>query len=336
MRKAFGILLMLVGVPVMTASLFMIAVNSWALNKDFYKGIANDPDLYAFVKSGDFLIEKKDTMDLNGYTLDSNAAIKAMQAAFPESSFKMTANEIIDDVFERLENVKASSDDMTFDLLPLKQDLSSKGTLVSDTYLENVPKSDKLTDPALIKAYIAKKDFSSIPSNLTKEAAIAIKATFETMIKEMPATYTVENSSIKADVDFKSATVTNLPNALAGASYSMLAFALVWFLVSGFIFTREWDERFIFWGASVNISSVLVIVTGVVSMIAINLPAVANFVREPMLNTWLASESGKHLMAFFSHSVGKIASGFFITGVVAMSLGFGLISMKWIGAKQEI
>jgi len=330
MRKFLAFVLgLFIAVPMLFFAFLLISVRPWVIDRNFYKQALADERLYSGIKDMPKL-ESGKTVELEGLSLNEAALQSGISAAIPTAEIKKLSGNSVDAVFDFLEG-KAGAPD-SIDLEPLKSSLRANTKKFVSAYVEALPEGGSAqSDPA---------DLSVLPKGATR-AAYAAKIN-PAVSKALDAGMAKVDSRIKLrhvrpqargwafTGNLQADYVRLMVGTLAGA-------ALMW-LLAGMLWPKPWSSRLPFMGGLLILSSAVIIIAGVCGAFAVNFQSVEKGMQALGVPSGWAG-SGAQAAAVKNYFAGLAATmtrGFFITGIIAASVGAGLISMRWVAAAREI
>jgi hypothetical protein len=328
MRKALAFLLaLLVAIPMLAVSFFLISVQSWALDREFYKKILSGNEVFEAIEIAVSANAFKD-MDLGGVRLDNRAFGKAVFAVLPRDEVRKTLSAAVDDTFDVLEGKKdAGKASVDTDRLASILEKNSKAFALS--YAEAVPES--------ASAELSLDDLSARPKGM---GAAAFAAKIQPVVNKGVAEAA---ASIRKDgkIDIPSPRAAGVPfggNILKTVRFGFigcLAASAVVLLLGFFLWPKPWSGRFSYLGVTVMLGSVSAILIGILGGVAINMENIRTAMAAVGAG-FPAEALTPQLRGYLAEIAGSVTRSFFISGVVGASVGAGILSLRWVAAAREI
>jgi hypothetical protein len=330
MRKFLAFVLALfIAIPLLIGAFVLISIQPWVVNRDFYKKALTDDKLY----SGIQVVPKADpqaTLDVGGFTFNTNSFQAGLAASLPKEEMKKFSGNAVDVVFDSLEGKPGGAD--TIDVEPLKASLRANSKKFVSAYVEALPagESDK---PAAT-------DFSSLPKGITrvKYASVLnplVSKALEDNFAKVDSKLSLESvRSTRKGMPF----AKNLKTSYAISMLGNIAVAFALWMLAGMLWPKPWSSRLPFMGGVLLFSSLIIIMIGVGGALAVNFQSVTRTLQVfGMPTEWAGSSAqAQAFKGYFASLAATMTRGFFITGIIAASVGAGLISMRWVAAAREI
>jgi hypothetical protein len=328
MRKALAFLLaLLVAIPMLAFSFLLISVQSWALDREFYKKVLSGNEVFEAIETAVSANAFKD-MDLGGVKLDNRAFGKALFSALPREEVRKTLSAAVDDAFDVLEG-KKNAGNVRLDTERLASILEKNSKAFASAYAEALPESSS--------AELSLADLSMRPKGMGAAAfAAKIQPVVNKGVAEAAASLR-KNSGI----DIPSPRAAGVPfdgNVLKTARigfFGSFAAAAVVLLLGFLLWPKPWSGRFSYLGVTIMLGSISTILVGIMGGIVLNM--------ENMRTAMAALGAGfpaealtPQLRGYLAEIVGSVTRSFFITGVVGASVGAGILSLRWVAAAREI
>jgi|GEM_PF-3231920 hypothetical protein len=328
MRKFVAFLFALfLAIPMLIASLFLISIQSWAFDRDFYKSALAGDEVFDAVENA-VVARIDDQFDMGGMKLDSGAFGKAVFTALPRSELRAAVQGMVDSGFDVLEGKVPPSEAM-LDTEGLARSLEKKSGLLAKAYAEAVPEASSAAADA--------SDLSVRPKGMSVDAfAAKIRPAVDKAVAEIAASLRREvkigmSAEMARDLPFKG----NIIKAVRVGFVVLLVGAVLVLILGALVWPRPWAGRFTYLGSVVLLSSLFVIAAGLASGAVLKLDGIIAGAR--MVGADLPAEfASAALSGYLADLVGRISRGFFITGIIAVSAGAGLLSLRWAAAAREL
>ncbi|HOX47913.1 MAG TPA: hypothetical protein PLG14_01910 [Spirochaetales bacterium] len=324
MRKGFStVLYLFIGLPLTLSALLCLSMKPWVLDRDFYKRFATDDRLYAALRSPEAAKGVEARLEVEGAVFSGPELVAAFQPRIPEAELKALGSSAVDQVFDALES-RGRAESLLLDLKPLKAALSKSAPSAAADYAKAIPVRAEKAEAG---------DFSFRPEGSSVEAtARKVGAAFQAAAAQIPDQ--AEEKELRVDAGlpmgrslkaaFDSTTLTlSLLSALLVAGLALMAGG-----GAGAVLSRA--------GSYLIPPSVLVLVPGIL----LSLPGNAIFGRigtlPPEAASFLSSEAGASLAAYLRAVLGQMSRGFFVTGLVGVSVGAALKALRRAFEPSEI
>jgi hypothetical protein len=331
MRRSFASLLFLVlGLPLTLSALLLVSVRPWALDRETYKRFVEDDRLYAALQSPDMASRAPATIELQAsgqkLVFDGPALTRTAQKDLPWPAIKATASRGADAFLDAALG-KSPGGRIELDLRPLKLALAAKSPAAGRDYVAALTgKGSGAADASLASgtsAALVPAKASIVASGLAAAAAgIPDKV--------------VSDPRTAARADSRRLPVGLLARNSSGLSQSLLD-RITWSMVAasallltglGALGGKDLYSRLARAGKYLMLPSIVVLAAG--ALLAIPGGFVLQNVLPPEARTMLEGQAGVQLRAYLASALGPISRDFFLTGLVAASLGGVLVSAKRI------
>ena len=333
MRKLLASLLVIVLVfPLTLATLSVISVSAWALDRSFYEDLLGDTRLYEVMLSEDLpnYFNRQLAREIDS-DLPAAALGKALREVVTPEYMRDQALRIVDDTFDAIEG-RDPTLDLTLDLKPLKAALAGEGgRRFARTLAAELPTCAAGQEPLTTTAQ-GTKIISCRPSNVSvDEAANLIALALPSFVDKVPDHISLNRNPVNLRGEMR-----GVPFWLVGAGGLSLAMAVmvvfsgsVW-LAAALIGGYDKRERLLWLGWSLIVPAVLVFLIG----LAVNSVFATGWVRfglnEARLEGVEYSESFRLAMLDVSRTaLNTIANGFLATGAVSGAIALALIAWGW-------
>ncbi len=326
MRKGLStILYLFLGLPITLSALFCLAVKPWALDRAFYKRVIEDRRLYAALRSPDIARGVDARLEFGGFTFSGPALVTALQPRLPEKELTALGHAAIDQTFDALESGAQNRPDadLMLDMRPLKASLLAMTDAAAEAYVRALPVRDESPNPADLSFRPA----SIAPARMDAETRAALGKAATSIPDVVSNTLRIDagikGRSVKAAFDQATATLTGFAFALiaglallgGGGAVSVLSRA----------------------GSYLIPPSVLILVPGVILSMpwtVITRKAMPGMPAE--LARFLASDAGRAFHEYLGAVLGPMGRSFFVAGLVGLSLGAALKSLRRIFEPHEV
>jgi hypothetical protein len=327
MRKFLAFVLALaLAIPMLIGSLVMLSVKPWVLNRDFYKKSLTDDRLYASIDSL-LAIEEKGSVTLGGVSFDSAALRYALVKALPRADLKAFGSDAVDSAFNALES-KTPGKKVVLDYSKLKASLKRNAKPFVSAYAEKLP--------AGTATAFNPSDLSSIPQGMGKakfeaSALPLVQQGIDSGFKESSFSFPDFSSAVESG-PFKG----NAVKAYSAAMFASLVMAFVAWILCGMLWPKPWSSRLPFMGGVLIFSSLGILAIGVAGSLLVNAQSVMHGLAFFDLPLKASADQLAPFKGYIASLAATMSKGFFITGIVAASVGACLVSMRWVAAAREI
>lgn len=315
---------LLIVFPLLLVVILLAGINTWVLDRTFYEEAFSDPTFYeAVLEQGS--IDWSGTGVPQAFGSVPPFALDAgLRAVITPEHLQAITRTAVSQVFDMLEG-SADRFTFTFDLSPVQAALLGDGaTDFATAYVEALPQC-----PANQSAL---SPGSSLPvcreADVSDEALISqVEAAVPAIAEVMPSEFSVEQDVEMPMIQGVPFSFTNLRTTLTYGVIILGAFAVLMWLIDGFILGRDGRNRFLWLGLTLFIPAGLVLLAG----IALNAPTLEAAIRSNVLrgdavpNVDLAVSV---VDTVFNES-GRVRTGFLLAGgiptlVAVVLLIFGL------------
>ncbi len=328
MRKFLAFLLaLLVAIPMLAAAFFLISIQSWALDREFYKKALSGDEVFSALEVAISADAFKD-MDMGGVKVDNRALGKALFAALPREEIRKDVLRVVDTAFDAFEG-KSKARELSLDGKRLASVLEKNAKIFSKAYAEALPEG---TSPAFDAADLAfRPKGMSAPAFAAKiqpivDQGVAVAAG---KIREMKGVHIPDPAA--SGVPYGG----NVIKAARFAFVGVLVAAAIVLMLGFLLWPKPWSGRFAYLGVTILVGSISCVLIGVVGGILFNLEnirAAAGAAGWSLPMEALTPE----LRGYLLELVGAMTRSFFITGIIGASAGAGILSLRWVAAAREI
>ena len=323
MRRSFANLLFLVlGLPLTLSSLLLVSVRPWALDRETYKRFVEDDRLYAALQAPDMASRAPATIELQAASqklvFDGPALMRTAQKDLPWSAIKATASRGADAILDAALGASPGGR-IELDLRPLKAALTAKSQAAGRDYVAAAKGSDMSgTSAALVpaKAQAVASDLAAAVAGIPDKAVSGPRAVAREDARRPPVGVLARSSE-----GLNQALLDRMTWSLVAASALLLAGL-------GALGSKDLYSRLSRAGKYLMVPSVIVLVAG--AMLAIPGGLILQNILPPEARAMLDGQGGAQLRAYLASALGPISRDFFLTGLVAASLGGALVSAKRI------
>ncbi len=330
MRKFLAFVLALtLAIPMLIGAFVLLSVRPWVLNRDFYKSSLTDERLFASIEAV-MLMDKSESIEVGGMRFDGPSFRKAIMASLPKADINAFTKTAVDTTFDELEG-KAGRGSGKIDLQPLTESLKRNATTFVNSYAESVPEGESsIIDP---------KDLSLLPQGLSRQRfkeglSPLVDTALDAFFADLgPQIQLPDIRSASARSPFRG----NAVASLTLGTFLTLGMGIAFWILAGFLWPKPWSGRFPFLGGTLIASSVVVLVIGLSGYLSLNAQSALNAMT--LFKIPMPATEGMDLLVlrtYLASLAATITKGFFITGLIAASVGGGLVSMRWVAAAREI
>jgi hypothetical protein len=330
MRKFLAFVLALfVAIPMLMASFFLISMQSWMFDREFYKKALSGDQIFEAVQAAATL-DAEESFIVGGMKFNTQAFDKALFAAIPRAEVKSLVTTMVDSGFDVLEG-KTTATNVKLDTDKLAAMLKKNSPAFISTYAESVKEG---SSPAFDPKDLSLRPKGMSPSAFKQKLTPIIDAGMTEFGAKLKTEFKIETPNVpRKGMPFKGDIVQGIK---VGFAMTLVAAGVI-LLLGGLLWPKPWAGRFAYLGTVVMVSSVFVILGGIVGGIAVNSQSLVEGAR--LLGMPLpaqASEISASLRGYVADIVGTVTRGFFLTGIIAASVGAGLLSLRWVAAAREI
>ena len=319
-RFASTLLYLLVGLPLALSSLLALSLRPWAFDASFYKKALMDEKLYAVLRAPESVSKVRDRIEIGGYVFSGPALAGALQAHLPEADLKATTGRAIDALVGDAAEGRLPP---PLDLRPLKKAFARELLPLARTYLAALAKPGAaLPSPAPLPP--GTRDLSVLPSGVApaeaeKTMAVGLGQVLASLPDELPYGEGASMSRVNQALPGGPRAVLD---RLAFVGSGVTAFLL---LGLGFLGGGGLAASLARTGRYLILPSTLVLAVGTLlaipgaQLIGI-VPAEAQAV--------LGSPFAESLRSWLSSWLGVASRSFFVVGLVGVSVGGVLVSLR--------
>jgi hypothetical protein len=328
MRKLLALFLIVVLVfPLILATLALISVSSWALDRSFYTNLLGDTRLYEVLLSEDLPIYFNRQIAREVDSLPVGALSNALREVVTPQYLRDEALRIVNDAFDALEG-RGSAFNLYLDVQPIKTALQGDGgRRFAQKLAASLPTCAASQEPVAPGGTLVR----CLPSSVSVDQAASIITTaLPTFLDKIPNQIDLSRDQIDLRRDFRG---SEFWMGLVGTDGLNLAIVVMVFiagsfwLVAALIAGEDRRQRLQWLGWSLIVPAILIFLIGM----AINSGVAGGWVRFGLndirfngIETSLAFQQA--LFDVAAGALNTIANGFLATGAVSGAIALALIA----------
>ena len=336
MRKILALLLIVAIVfPLTLATLSVISVSSWVLDRSFYTNLLGDERLYEVLLSEDLPNTFQRRIVTEADSLPTGVLSAALRQVVTPDYLRGEVLRLVNDAFDILEG-RDSTLDLYLDVAPLKAALRGEaGPRFARALAEALPACADGQDPIAPGGTIQRCRPSDVSVD---EAAGLITAALPAFLDKVPDRINLERNPINLRRELRGAEFWTSLTASAGlgTAIGVLVFITASFwLVAALVGGEDRRERLLWLGWSLIVPAALIFMIG----LAINSDLSANWVRFGLNEARIEGveysvEFRQALVDVARGALNTIANGFLMAGGVSGAIALALIAWG-IGTPPE-
>ncbi len=329
MRKIIALLLTIFLVfPLIMATLSVISVSSWVLDRGFYEGLLGDERLYEVLLSEElpnYFGRRIVVREIE--SLPADALSDALREVVTPAYMREQALRIVDDVFDFIEG-RDFTLDLYLDIAPIKAALRGEaGPRFSRTLAEGLPtcaagQEALAPDGTIIRC---------IPADVSvEEAAGLISLALPVYLDEVPDRIDLNRNPIDLRRELRGAEIWTGFVGTNGLNLAIIVLVFIagsFWAVAALIGGEDQRERLMWLGWTLLIPAVLIFLIG----LPINSDVASNWVRYGFNEARFggfeySAEFRQALLDVSRHALNQIANGFMAAGGVAGAIALALLA----------
>ncbi|HEY4690510.1 MAG TPA: hypothetical protein VIK33_14445 [Anaerolineae bacterium] len=328
MRKPLALFLVVILVfPMMIATLSVISVSAWVLDRNFYTDLLGDERLYEVLLSEDLPNYFGRRIVTEADSIPAGALSHALREIVTPEYLRGEALRIVDDVFDFIEGRNFTLD-LYLDIAPLKAALRGEaGPRFSRALAEALPTCAAGQESVAPGGTIQRCRPSDVSVD---EATGIINAALPLFLDKFPDRISLERNPIDMRVELRgSEFVTGFfgANGLSLAVFILAAITAAFWFTAALIGGESRRGQLLWLGWPLIVPAVLIFLIG----LAINSDFSANWVRFGLNQARLegveySAEFRQALLEVARGALNTISNGFLMAGGVAGAIALGLIA----------
>ena len=321
-----NILFIFLGLPMALSALLLISVRPYALDRETYKRIVADDRLYTALQAPEAASQAPAEIKLMSATLDGPALVSAVQKNLPIAEIKSTASLAVDTILDGVEGLKPIAG-MQLDLKPLKAALKSRSPAAARDYLAALAADGSgaqgggAAPTSAELSLVFGKAVDAMPDAAKAPISVASRPRLGGPIGVLSAGPALNGVGITQ-------ALLNRMTATTAAMSVLLLAGLGALGGSGLVSRLSRAGRYLF------LPSLVFLVGG--ALLSIPSGLIFQNLLAPSLQGLASGAAGSLIWAYFASAFGPIATSFFITGLVGVSLGGVLTQTKRMIEPKEL
>jgi hypothetical protein len=329
LRKLIALLLLIVLVwPLAFATLTLLSINSWVLDRNFYVDLLDDPRLYEALLSQDlplYINNRWFPRDINS-DLPPAALDKALREVMTPQYLRDEAVRIVNQAFDTLEG-KSAALDLYMDLAPVKAALQGAGgAQFANVLAAQLPACAAGQEPQIAGSTLIRCRASDVSvAAATQQIVTALPA----FVDKIPDQISLSRDPFDLRADWRPFNLIFLGNLGLGMTVGLLIglVAVVW-LVAAFIGGSNQRERLSWLGWSLMVPAALILISGIVlsaPLITSNIYMGLDQARFTMEGVPYSEAFRQAVIEITSKALSAVGSGFLWSGLASTLIALGLI-----------
>jgi hypothetical protein len=323
-RTFLGLLLFIfIVLPLGAASLAMVSLSSWILDRDFYTTVLDDPALYEAILTEEIPASLRQ-VEVEGIGQVPETALTAgLREVVTPEYLRTQARQVVDEMFEIIDGT-GSTIEVTLDLLPVKAELRGEGgNRFALAFAENLPVCAAGEEPRANAGDLPR----CRPDNVSPEAiAEQITASLPRLLEATPDQIVLNEPDRVTVNEFPFAGRLSVRTLFEnGITIMTIVAALFWFLTA--IIGGAGQRSILIWlGWMLAIPALLILLAG------------AGIVSEPVMDilrrgsaAWVvngqqvSSEFQTASLGIAREVAGRVGNGFLVVGGVSVGVSLVLL-----------
>lgn len=338
--------------PMILATLSVISVTSWALDREFYVDLLGDERLYEVMLSEEIpRYLQRETLRGELGDVPVAALTNAVRAVVTPEYLRNEAVRIVDQVFDALEGESDGTIDIFLDLTPIKESILAKAPAFAQAYAAELPTCASGQEATFTVEASGRQTatlYQCVPSDSTVEqVADDMQTEVAIYLDEIPDRVDLGSERITVRNDFRRGFVFSqddfgffdVVSAFNFSIFILLALSAVIWLITAFIGGASTRSRYLWLGWTLMTPALLVFFIGLA----------VNFAADPIYTSWFRSgvynirfgnapisdESALIMIDVFRSTLDTVANGFLASGAVSGAIALGLLALGWSSSRVQ-